>query len=76
MPVGQQGPEVASLIVAVTIGFLLGILLMIFLMAGREEEDLLDRLEAAESSRVMSPRGSEGPREAAGNERAENIPPR
>ena len=43
----------SGLILALTIGFLLGILLMIFLITGREEEDLLDRVERAESSRVM-----------------------
>lgn len=65
-----------SLIVAVTVGFLLGILLMIFLVAGREEEALLDRLEQAESSKATSPREPEGAREAEGDRRLEGIPPR
>ncbi len=76
VPVGQQGIEVGSLIIAVTIGFLLGILLMILLVTGREEEDLLDRVEKAESSTATSSREPEGATEAAGNTNAEGIPPR
>ena len=41
------------------IGFLLGILLMIFLVSGREEEELLDRVERAEFRRASSPRASD-----------------
>ena len=44
-----------GLAVALTVGFVLGILLMILLVAGREEEALVDRLEKAESSRTVAP---------------------
>ncbi len=65
-----------SLIIAVTIGFLLGILLMIFLVAGREEENLLDRVEKAEASGKTSAREPEGAAEGARDTKAEGIPPR
>ncbi len=55
----------SGLILALVIGFLLGVLLMIFLVAGREEEDLLDRVEKAESSKVRLPRGSDSESEPA-----------
>jgi hypothetical protein len=69
---------VSGLILALTIGFLLGILLMIFLITGREEQDLLDRVERAEASRVRVTQGIEsegelakgGPRERAPREDA------
>jgi hypothetical protein len=67
---------VGSLIVAVTVGFLLGILLMVFLVAGREEEALVDRLEQAESSKATSPREPEDARKTEGDRRAEGISPR
>ena len=40
-----------GLVIALTVGFLLGILLMILLVTGREEEELLERVEKAELSR-------------------------
>ena len=40
-----------SLILAAIVGFVLGILLMIFLTAGREEEKLLERIERVEALR-------------------------
>ena len=63
------------LIVAVTVGFLLGVLLMILLVTGREEEDLLDRLEASESSRG-APRNPEVVSEPVAEQREDRVPPR
>ncbi len=48
-----------GLIVAGIVGFLLGVLLMVFLVAGREEEELLNRVEKAELSKEGPPRISE-----------------
>ena len=48
-----------GIVLALTIGFLLGILLMVFLVAGQEEEKLLDRVEQVEASRRLSANGSE-----------------
>lgn len=56
----------SGLILALIVGFLLGVLLMIFLVAGREEEDLLDRVEKAEFSRARQSRASDIEREHAG----------
>jgi hypothetical protein len=67
---------VGSLIITVTVGFLLGILLMFFLVAGRDEEDLEDRVEKAESSGATSSRRPDGAKEAAGNTHPEGIQPR
>ena len=53
-----------SLILAITIGFVLGILLMVFLVTGREEERLLERVERADSSsrpNIRVPDGTEEP---------------
>jgi len=44
---------VTGIVLALTIGFLLGILLMVFLVAGQEEEKLLDRVEQVEASRRL-----------------------
>ncbi len=41
----------AALIVAAVLGFLLGVLLMALLTAGREEEALVGRLEVGEAAR-------------------------
>jgi hypothetical protein len=49
---------VSGLILALVIGFLLGILLMIFLVAGREEQELLDRVEKTELSNGRPSRAS------------------
>lgn len=51
----------SGLILALIIGFLLGILLMIFLVAGREEQDLLDRVERTELSNGRPSRAEEKP---------------
>ena len=42
-----------GIVVALTIGFLLGILLMVFLVAGQEEEKLVERVEQVENSRRL-----------------------
>jgi hypothetical protein len=52
-----------GIILALTIGFLLGILLMVILTAGREQENLLDRIEA---SRRLHASESDQPAESAG----------
>lgn len=44
----------SGILLALTIGFLLGILLMVFLVAGREEDNLLDRVERVEAARKLS----------------------
>ena len=49
----------SGLILAAVIGFLLGVLLMIFLITGREEEDLLDRVEKTGLSGVRLGRASD-----------------
>lgn len=38
-----------SIILALAVGFLLGILLMVLLVSGREEEKLVDRIEREEA---------------------------
>ncbi len=48
-----------GIVLALTIGFLLGVLLMVILMAGRGEENLLDRIEQIEPSRRLPVNGSE-----------------
>ncbi len=48
-----------GIVLALTIGFLLGVLLMVILAAGREDENLLDRVERGESSRRLPVNGSE-----------------
>jgi hypothetical protein len=48
---------VGYIIIALTVGFLLGMLLMILLVSGREEEGLLERVEEAELSRRGSAPG-------------------
>jgi hypothetical protein len=45
---------VSGILLALTIGFLLGILLMVLLAGGQEEEKLLERIETVESSRQAS----------------------
>lgn len=62
------------LIFALMLGFLLGILLMIFLVTGREEENLLDRVEKAELSREASRRESQTVEESGDRKRGEKIP--
>ncbi len=64
----------SGLILALFIGFLLGVLLMIFLVAGREEEDLLDRVEKAEFSRARLSRASDDEREHASERAGESTP--
>ena len=58
-----------GLILAMIVGFLLGVLLMIFLVAGREEEELLNRVERAERSRGGTTRGSNSEQEPVANSR-------
>ncbi len=43
-------------VLALVIGFLLGILLMVLLVSGREEEDRAERLEREESRRTDASR--------------------
>lgn len=40
-----------GIIVALTIGFLLGILLMVLLVGGQEEEKLVERVEQVEDAK-------------------------
>ena len=40
-----------AIVVALTIGFLLGILLMVLLVGGREEEKLVERVEQVEDAK-------------------------
>ncbi len=58
-----------GLILAMIVGFLLGVLLMILLVAGREEEELLNRVEKAERSREGTTRGSNSEQEPVTNSR-------
>jgi hypothetical protein len=60
---------VGGLIVAGIVGFLLGVLLMVFLVAGREEEELLNRVEKAERSRERTSRESKSAQEPVTNTR-------
>jgi hypothetical protein len=62
---------VGSLVLAITIGFVLGVLLMVLLVTGREEERLLEKLERVESSTRASAHGPEGEQEQAGRDRSE-----
>ena len=56
-----------GIILALTIGFLLGILLMVILMAGREEENLLERVEASRRLHANGPeQRAEGVKQASG----------
>lgn len=55
----------SGIVIALTIGFLLGILLMVLLVSGQEEEKLLERVEQVETSRKLHTNGSE--------ERAESV---
>ena len=48
-----------GIVLALTIGFLLGILLMVFLVAGQEDEKLLERVEQVENSRRVPTNGPE-----------------
>ncbi len=48
-----------GIVLALVIGFLLGILLMVLLAAGQEEEKLLERVEQVEASRKLHANGSE-----------------
>jgi hypothetical protein len=59
---------VSGLILASIVGFLLGVLLMIFLITGREEEELLNRVEKVELSRMGLPRESGGGQEPVSKE--------
>jgi len=52
-----------TVILALIVGFLLGVLLMILLFAGREEEALVDRVEEAERTRSGAPESRERLRE-------------
>ncbi len=38
-----------TILVALAVGFLLGVLLMVFLVSGRKEEELVDRVERKEA---------------------------
>ena len=58
-----------GLILAMIVGFLLGVLLMIFLVAGREEEDVLNQVERAERPREGTTRGSNSEQEPVTNSR-------
>ncbi len=49
----------SGIVVALTIGFLLGILLMVLLASGQEEEKLLERVEQVETSRNLRTNGPE-----------------
>ena len=42
-----------GIVVALTIGFLLGILLVVLLVGGQEEEKLVERVEQVENSRRL-----------------------
>ena len=53
-----------GIIVALTIGFLLGILLMVLLVGGQEEEKLVERVEKVEASRGLPANGPEQPAES------------
>jgi len=50
---------VGGIVVALTIGFLLGILLMVLLVGGQEEEKLVERVEQVENSRRLAANGSD-----------------
>ena len=75
--------QVAALIAAAVFGFLLGVLLMALLTAGREEESLVTRLEAVEAARrthtnldadaVQCPAGAGGSEEAKVSGSSERI---
>jgi hypothetical protein len=54
--------QVTALIVAAVGGFLLGVLLMALLFAGREEESLIERLETIEFGRRTPPAPDAGDR--------------
>jgi hypothetical protein len=69
-----EGRRVTQLLIALTIGFILGILLMIFLVMGREEEELVQRVEEDESSRRGSSRVSGRVKDPGGQEAAPRIP--
>ena len=53
-----------GIVVALTIGFLLGILLMVLLVGGQEEERLVERVEQVGASRRPSAHGSDQPTES------------
>jgi len=55
---------VGGIVVALTIGFLLGILLMVLLVAGQEEEKLVERVEQVEGSRRLPASGPDQPAES------------
>jgi len=42
---------VGGIVVALTIGFLLGVLLMVLLVGGQEEEKLVERVEQVEDAK-------------------------
>mgnify|MGYP001616589460 CR=1 FL=1 len=43
-----------GIVVALTIGFLLGILLMVLLVSGQEEEKLVERVEQVEDAKRIA----------------------
>jgi len=51
---------VTSILLALAIGFLLGVLLMVLLVSGRHEEDLVERVEQEEARRQEAVERSEG----------------
>ncbi len=51
--------QVAALIGAALLGFLLGVLLMLFLICGRGDEELVERVERSEAARRRAVRETE-----------------
>ena len=49
-----------GIIVALTIGFLLGILLMVLLVGGRQEEKLVERVERVEDAKRIAQSAERG----------------
>ena len=61
-----------GLILAMIVGFLLGVLLVIFLVAGREEEELLNRVEKTERAGEGTTQGSNSEQEPVTNSRGKD----
>jgi len=51
------------LLLALSLGFLLGILVMVLLVSGHDEDELLDRLERAEDIDAPAESRAAGPRD-------------
>jgi len=51
---------VTSILLALAIGFLLGVLLMVLLVSGGHEEDLVERVEQEDARRQEAVERSEG----------------